>query len=674
MEDFDIRTEDVVAAKDFLRAVLQARVGTSYDLSPGSILGDALLGLSADLMAFFRRFAANARQRSSLRRLSTLETDAETIDATDAILSNFYAARDPGAFSKGIAIVFLTQRVTALIPRTTRFFRSDTAVFYPDSDIDLTIAPDQMRPVYDTSGAVQAWTARVPVVAARVGTDYNFSGAGTFVRVDRFSPYFDHAEHADSLGEGRPAADNTAAIASVGQMLALRAMVNARGNAAVLAPLFPETAQSILTIGAGEPEMNRDVLDDQARTQVLHLGGKTDIYVAPPLVQRVARVQLNTLAARPDDGVLYLRDTAPPSGSFVTAGVRVGDILRVRAGLPDPMDFRIDEVSANSLRIAARTPFVIATDELAVPPALSYSVGFNAPDFNSRFTVTSAATARTSRKVQYFNGALLPAGPIYRITSIELLSAPSALDAYRDPLTGTVRFVNRSNSPVVAVPTPGTPLKFYAVVETPTVAQSMRAVGSFTVGWPAVDLTGYDVDVAYETVQIFPAVHTTVADPFQRTASADTLVRARHPVYVSAVLPYRLRPTATVTFDPVTAAQLLADTFNTDSSLEWDAASIQSQATQLFQDQLSTIYPLTLRYELIAPDGKVYRYASEDLVTLYPDADTSTARLLNPAEVGLPNTGYTARLRQQLLRMGVSDRTCRRIVSTDGFVFERRGV
>lgn len=86
---------------------------------------------------------------------------------------------------------------------------------------------------------------------------------------------------------------------------------------------------------------------------------------------------------------------------------------------------------------------------------------------------------------------------------------------------------------------------------------------------------------------------------------------------------------------------------------------------------LATIYGFRVAYDLLAPDGKVYRYETTDRVTVFPSGDDG-ATLLNPTEVGLPATGYHAALRLKLARLGVSDRTIRYLVAPGAIGFSAR--
>jgi hypothetical protein len=86
-------------------------------------------------------------------------------------------------------------------------------------------------------------------------------------------------------------------------------------------------------------------------------------------------------------------------------------------------------------------------------------------------------------------------------------------------------------------------------------------------------------------------------------------------------------------------------------------------------------YPFAIEYSLLAPNGKVYKYETDDIVSIFPDNGlTSSSRLTNAAEVGLPASGYESALRKALLQMGVSDRTVRYLTTVDDLGLEQRGV
>jgi hypothetical protein len=686
--DYKINERDVEESAILLRDVLTTRSqqrGTDNDYSEGSVLGSTLIDGHATVFALLRNQIREIKNRLSLRDIQKLPDTESVRDAADAILSNFYRTRKQGRFAKGVATLHFTQRVDALIPRRTRFFKTPQLVFYIDSDADILISANSLRPNIDASGRVIDYVTQVNLTAARVGKAYN-QPAGRFVAVDPFSPFFSYAENVTAFAFGDDLQSTAEFIATSENALSLRAIVNARSNDALLrGELFPEI-QTLLTVNYGDPEMQRDIASDPATGVELHVGGHADIYIRLQTQEVVERVVVQDLTPRPDGLVTILRDPAPPTGSFITAGVVPGDILVLVSGTPNaPFQYVVREVRATELEISSRVPFEIATDEQTPVPAIAYTVGNNYPAFNNKVIHGPLNTITTSRRIAEFNRAMLPGVPVYRVKQVEVLNAPPALDPYRDPVTGNVVFTNRLNSSVVNTPTPGTALGFRVICKNPLEAQSQRAVTLIEIGWPAFNFGGLTLEVTYETLAGFGPIANYVKDDFNRTLGANPLVRAFHPVYLSFSLPYRARIVPRNTLDVFNANGTF--TVNTEAvqraiidyivktpfGTRPDTGGI-GQAAKNADSNIAATYPFTIKYELLAPDGRVYRYATDDIVSVVPDGVTTSARLLNPADFGLPTTGYYAALARQLVRQGVSDRTVRYLAVADQVALEQRGV
>lgn len=313
-------------------------------------------------------------------------------------------------------------------------------------------------------------------------------------------------------------------------------------------------------------------------------------------------------------------------------------------------------------------PFASVTSELTDPAAVTFSIGDNFPAYDSHVGVTTSDLFRTSRTYRRANAVLLSGGPVYRVVKVEVSgSIPSALTPYRDSVTGRLVFTRRANSLPVSAPTPGSELSFTVETLNPAEAQSGRALTLISAGWDGINLDGLVAEVTYDTLSGFSAVDAYVGSAVNRPGSSFTLVRAHHPIYVYAAVPYRLVGDVN---EAVASRSLGAFVSRYQASAVLDQSRIATEARTLIGTE-ATIYPFTVRYDLLAPDGKVYSYESEDEVTVFPSGLTS-ARLVDPVSVALPTTGYHATLRRRLLAMGVSDRVTRYAASTAALTFVRR--
>lgn len=682
MADYDIVPKDVEEAASLVRDVLKTEK-PDRDYSEGSVAGDIVVDGHAIPFAVLRNLIGKVTARLSLRDISKLGDEESVQDAADAILSNLLVERAPGTFSRGAVTLHMTQKVDLLIPRRTRFFKTSSAVFYPDATSDQLISADSLRPSIDASGAIVDYVVNINVVAANIGAAYNLA-PGRLYAVDNISPFLAYAENTASFAFGNDQQSTQDLVTSAGSALSLRAMVNARSNDAVLRGVDPALA-AVLTVGYGDPEMQRDLATDPGARVALHVGGHVDIYLRLETQEVVERMTINALSARPDGLVSILRDTNPPTGSFITAGVVPGDVCFLAAGIPEaPFQFVVRGVRATELDISSRVPFTRATDEMAVTPALTYSVGDNYPTFDDKVVRTATTDATTSRRFKEYNRALLPGRPTYRVKTVEIIDPPAALDPYRDPSTGRVLFTERLNGPPPAPPAAGEPLTYYLAPKNPLLAQSTKSVTPIEVGWTAFDFSGLTLEVTYDTLAGFEQLAAYVVDDFNRVSAANAVARGLHPVYVSTTVTYRARQVPRNAADLLTTAatsyavnegavkQGVVDAVNAPSQGVVPDAGALATAAQDADPNVAAVYPLTILYDLLAPDGMVYSYSTPDLVTLFPDG-SSGAKLTNPVDVGLPATGYEGALEKRLLGQGVSDRTVRYLASLDDVVLEKRG-
>lgn len=667
-----LSTTDVERAAARARDVLKSR--SDGDYAPQSVLGDLVVDAHAALHADIANQIEVLKQRQSLRDLSLATPGADTDDALDALLSNLVINRDAGSFARGRATIYFNAKADASLSRGTRFFKTRALVYYPNSATDIFIPASALRPVYAPGGVVTGWAYDVSLIAGRTGEAYNVS-AGPFAGVDPFSPYLLGAENSRDFAGGLGIETPTAALARVPSAISLRALVNAKSNDARVREAFPEVSE-VITVGAGDAAMARDVVSWGPRGAPTHTLGCVDIYPRLPLHEVTERLIVGAPALRGDRKVLTLRDSSPPSGSYLTAQVKVGDVFVLAAGLPEALaHFRIEAVRALELDVSPVLPFSSATEELTSPPSLTYTIGDNYPTFDNRVGVTTSSTLETSRRISRDGCVVLPAGPVYQITRIEVPTPPTELTPFADPATGVTYFTSRRNGPWARAPRAGEPLSYRVLTVNPLEGQSARAVTLLELGWPGVDLAGTEVLVTYETPVGFDAVAELVSGPAERVGPADSLARAHHPVYVSCSIPYRPYTTRTAlgatasSVNELTVATVVASYIENSPPEDLDATSVGGIAARA-DSGIKAVIPFDLAYELILPDGRVARYRTSGAVAIAPTPGAE-AHLENATELGLPAEYHTA-LVALLQRLGVTDQVVRYRAQTDGITLERR--
>lgn len=680
MSDYNATTRLAVEnARDVIREQLRANV-PGIDVNKNSVVGNMLVDGHAVVFQYLRDQIEGARNRQSLLRLKDLPESESVADAADALLSNFLRTRAQGKFAKGVAQLLFSDRADILIPaNNVRFFKTPQLVFYLDSATDLFIPASELRPVLDGNGLVQAYAATVFLTAARTGEDYNIP-AGAFIGFDRFNSLLLGVQNPLAFEGGLGVQSTADFVAGSTSAISLRALVNARSNESVLTNEFDTTVTSTTTVGYGDPEMVRDLvaLPNGAR---VHVGGHMDIYVRQPIREVVDRFTFGVAANRNDGRILTFRHPlTTPGGSFITSGVKVGHILRISAGLSSPLSYRIVAVRDEELEVEPTLPFEVATDSLTTLTSLTYSVGTNYPRFDNKVPTTTSTDAVTSSLFTQKNRVQLSALPVLRVKRVEIVAPyPAELAPFADPSTGNVIFTAQKNAPLLTAPGVGAELGFFVECLTPELACSAKGVVMVEAGWRDFDLTGVTVQITYDSAADFSAVHGYVSDRNIRNSNSNALVRAPHVVYVYASIPYRQRTTPInplsteiPVFDEVAAQSAVQTYLSNYRELEPVDAQLIGTKVREASNGAATIFTFAAQYTLPLPNGLLAQYETSDLITIFPDERTSTARLLNPQDFGLPSTGYAAGLRALLQNMGLSDRVTRYSAANGAIVFERR--
>ncbi len=636
------RLNDFVAR---LRDVLTSKLGNNY--AEGSILGDLIVDSHGILLEEFAEDLADLRLRQSLRDLRNLPQTAERDAAIEGLLSNLFVTRDLGRFSRGYATLTFSQRVDTILPRTTRFFRTASLVFYPNLAQDLLIRASEFRAVYDSLGAVAGWAYDVPLIAARSGVAYDIE-PGVFTFVDPFSAYLLRTAN-DAKYRGGADPDSTEQLLTNTEgAVSLRALLSPRSNEATLRSAFSDISR-VLTICHGDPEMRRDVKRLFGAATSLHLGAHQDIYVTLPTQAITVTTTIGGAVARADERILVFRDSA---ATFLTDLVVPGDVLNLLAGPAGaPAQYVVRSVTETELTIGEEFPFSEATDERTpTAPTIQYSIGNNYPNFDNRVSAVTSATATTSRQLAIPLCAILPGLPVYEIHRVEILEPPSELNGYVSPETGSVLFVERRNGPWPRAPLPGEALSYRVRVENPAEAQSTKNIVALELGWPDLPLTGVSVEVTFTTLVGFSSVQAFLQSPEQRISGSNTLARALHPIYIAGTFRYRSRQTV----DETALRRHLLATLEATAPGDLDLNTLRTALLNQ-EDNIRAVLADSLSYELLLPDGRVAKYLTEDQVQVLPDG-RSSARLTNASELGLPTSNTLSALRALLDSLGVTDR------------------
>jgi len=635
MATITITAQDVARADAFLEAYLTARIPDA-DFSPGSANRDITIKAIAYVFAYLEAERQAVRKRQSLRELAVLEADESVDDAVDALLSNWYLTRKTGGVTRTPAVLHFSRSTDVTLTPTTRFFKSSTRAFTPDITLPTVYPASDLRPSWDANGVVTGYTLNVSFVAQETGANYNIA-PGRFVSADTFNPFFLYAENTVEGAGGYDKETTAALLERAPTALAVRNLVNERSIATVLRELF--NPRRVLTVGFGDPEMTRDLAAEAVSGLRMHTGGHTDIYLDLPCTEVTETLAVGGAFARPDGRAVTLRDE---NVDFIRVGVCRSHVLRIVSGLPRvPREFRILTVAQHALTISPRDPFSLATDELDPVGTVRYSVGYTAPAFNNIVLdpVTGShesLTGVTSRKYQEDYTVLLKGQPHYAIKSVEAVS----------PAGTTTQLNTRIN---VGEPTD---VQYKVTVLEPATAQSRQAMTQIRVHSTHASK---QLRVTYETVSGYDAIQNHVTDRFERVLCSNGLVRAFHPVYISVLV--ECRPNTAIDKDLV-ARSLAAYINDFDPSKALDVTELGHYLRSQFPALGIVFDPLQVRYSLHAPDGQLYHFRTDDVITVQPATDNSAYLINEPGDLRAPVS-----LAVQLQDLGVSDRTVRYVSS-----------
>lgn len=185
----------------------------------------------------------------------------------DNLASNLFVTRDQGAISTGIARVYYTAPTDLEFPALTAQFTAGSLNFY--NSTDFVISSDQMALQSDGS----LFYADIPVQAEQAGDDYDLPiGSITAILND---PNAVKVSNLSATVGGLPAQTNTQLLNQIPNSIAVRDLETGKGINAILTQDFP-FLQQIVSIGMGDPEMQRDIQYN------IHIGAKADVYLQTP--------------------------------------------------------------------------------------------------------------------------------------------------------------------------------------------------------------------------------------------------------------------------------------------------------------------------------------------------------------------------------------------------------
>ena len=316
-EVINITEQDRIDAENVLEQYLTDAIPDA-DFSKGSALRDLCINAIAYVHAFWKKENDYMKARQSLLLLGAL-TGADVDDAVDEILSNWFITRKTGRVSTGSATVYLSTNSPVSIPPSTKFYKTASLVFYPNSATTLTYGADDMQAVADSTGEVTAYTIQVPLVSGGSGVNYNIS-SGSFLSYTKFSSNIIRVENQEAFSGALSEETTEEMLERAETAITVRDLNSARSIDAVLKDEFT-SVDDVTVIGYGDAEMIRDLVAELATNTRIHAGGHVDAYLRTPIT--TAKTFTGTVGGEFTDnreGYYILRDDMVADFSSVVAG------------------------------------------------------------------------------------------------------------------------------------------------------------------------------------------------------------------------------------------------------------------------------------------------------------------------------------------------------------------
>ena len=283
---------------EFILDRFQQEFPDIYAGDPG-VVRDTFINPLILLLEPFKREIQNVKTNQSFQDPTLLSDD----DA-DALAANVFDERSSGGFSSGPVRVFFPNPTNVQVEITTRFFTADGLNFFPSTPTAITA--EEM--VFNRSGAL--FFMDVPVKAEAVGGQYNLEPSTITGVVGLFGAV--KVTNLLRFTDGKTKIDTPTFIASAREALTERSLVTRRGATFRLGDVFQGDVRAIQVIGAGDVEMQRDILVAESPGHAW-LTGQVSLYGNLALVQcrTVDDPSLTTAPVPGDTLLVYLNKYMP---------------------------------------------------------------------------------------------------------------------------------------------------------------------------------------------------------------------------------------------------------------------------------------------------------------------------------------------------------------------------
>lgn len=280
----DVNTEDLVRIEKLIRSAL-SEYAPGGNFREGTLLNDVVVRAMAVIPAILEKESRQIRARQTLNTISELPPE-DVESALDDLVSNWFVTRKTGTRATGTATLHFSSSIGDVVevPIDAQFVYTPGVEFVVDSQQPLIInRDDQMRPILASDGSVAEYVLYIPVISTALGSTGNVP-AGIFQSFSTFSPYLTYAELETPITTATANEANSDLIERAKTSLSERGLITQRSLRAVLREEIIDV-QDVYVVGAGAPEMQRDLIKDVAYNLDIHVLGHVNVYCLLPIVR-----------------------------------------------------------------------------------------------------------------------------------------------------------------------------------------------------------------------------------------------------------------------------------------------------------------------------------------------------------------------------------------------------
>lgn len=292
LDEIVISREDVLRSEEFAKKYLSS-IFPDLDIRDNVALSDLVIRPTSTLIALINKGLDYYFANNSIAGV----TDETPTDAVDKLLSNLFIERLSGS--------------SAIIKVRLYFLSGDRDIFISTNNNFSADNENQFKPVVDTyissselvyDGTKDEWYYDIDMISLQQTEASNIT-SGDLIYHTQVDPYFIQATVLYLSTKAIPSESNTSVIARANTAVSTRNLINNPSILSAITSVF-NYFTDIVSIGMGDPEMKRDLIQVvnpyTTTNQMLHVGGKVDVYVDADITNTVTQFETDT------SGVFYM--------------------------------------------------------------------------------------------------------------------------------------------------------------------------------------------------------------------------------------------------------------------------------------------------------------------------------------------------------------------------------